>query len=103
MLEGASMPMMAVSDTILHLRIGSGSTLDLGGTMLRVRGNVDAPGTVGNGSLEMSGQNALLQGTVDALAISGSTFLQGSTTATGAISVTGSLTTGGHPLSINIP
>ncbi len=103
MLEGAAMPAMSASDTILHLRVGSGSTLDLGGHELRVRGNADASGTIDNGTLEMSGNGGLLQGTVDALLITGSTFLQGSTTATGPVSVSGVLTTGGNPLSIDIP
>ncbi len=103
MLEGASMPVLAVGDTVAHLRVGAGSTLDLGANALLVRGNVDASGPIANGILGMSGEGALLQGTVDGLDISGSTSLQGPTTASGAISIIGSLNTNGQPLTIAIP
>lgn len=102
-LFAGEMPVLSAPDTVLHIRVGIGSILDLGSHVLEARGNVDAAGVVSNGTLRMSGSGTLLKGAVDKLDISGSVVLQESTSTTGPLSVTGSLATPGHPLSIVIP
>ena len=97
------MPVLTADATAGGLRVGFLSTLGLGGFQLAVGGNVDATGTVSNGTLLMSGTGSQLNGTVDDLLVSGSTFLQGATRTTGAVSVTGSLTLNGNALSIQVP
>jgi hypothetical protein len=102
-LFGGVMPVMTANGRAGHLRLGFGSTLNQGGFNLTVDGNVDASGTISNGSLAMTGSGALLNGAVGSLLVSGSTFLQGSTKTSGAVSVTGSLTVTDQALNISIP
>ena len=68
-----------------NLRIGSGSSLSLGGFSATVRGNVESLGSVTGGTIRMTGSSALLGGNVDALVVNGAVTLQRSTRATGAI------------------
>jgi hypothetical protein len=100
---GAPMPVLTANASLLHLRVGTGSTLNLGAFTLSASGNVDGPGTLSNGTLIMTGTGTLLRGNVSALNVSGSTSLQGSVTASGAVSVSGSLTVSDQALSISIP
>jgi hypothetical protein len=100
---GAAMPVLTANASVLHLRVGEASTLGLGGFTMTVGGNLDAPGTISNGSVTLSGSGALLRGNVPALVVTGSTFLQGAAKATGAVSVTGSLTVADSAFSIAIP
>jgi hypothetical protein len=102
-LFGGGMPTLTANADVAHLRVGFASSLGQAGFLMRVRGNVDAVGTISGGTLWMSGTGTLLSGNVGALQVSGSTELQGATKATGAVSVTGSLNTNGNALSISIP
>jgi hypothetical protein len=103
----AQQPVISDGDkTVLGLvmNAGSATTLGLGGFTLTVTGDVNAPtGTVSNGTLLVSGSGALVQGTANALQVSGGIKLQGAVKATGAVSVTGSVYTNGQPLTIAIP
>lgn len=97
-------PVMAADADILHLRVATSATLSQGGFTLRVRGNVDAQGTISNGTLYMSGSGAVLRGNTDDLRVTGSTSLQGSTRATGAVNISdGSLTVKDQAISISLP
>lgn len=98
-----NMPVLTANASAQALRVASGATLGLGGFDVAVGGNVDATGTISNGSVTLSGTGALLKGTLPSLFVTGSTALQGSTKATGAVSVTGSLTVADSALSISIP
>lgn len=98
-----SQPTLTANASSLDLRVGTGSTLTLGGFNVAAGGNVDAPGLITGGSVTMSGAGALLRGSVPALFVTGSTFLQGAVKATGAVSVTGSLTVADSAMSISIP
>jgi hypothetical protein len=102
-IPGAFMPVLTANASALHLRVGTGSTLGLGGYSMAVGGNVDGAGAISNGSVTMSGSGALLKGTLPSLFVTGSTALQGATKTTGAVSVTGSLTVADSALSISIP
>jgi hypothetical protein len=100
----ASQPSLTANDSIANLRVGSGSTLSLGGFTLSISGNVDALGSIAGGTTLLTGSGALVGGNVDKLVVTGNASLQRSTTATGAVSVTdGSLSTSAYPLSIQIP
>jgi hypothetical protein len=98
-----SQPVLTESDTIANLRVGYGSSLDLGGNTLTVGGIVDAVGALTNGTTALTGSAAVLSGTVNKLVVSGGARLQRPTVATGAVSVTGALTVSNQPLSIAIP
>jgi hypothetical protein len=98
-----SLPRLTGAADVAALRVGTASTLDLGGYTLRARGNVDATGTVKNGTLWMSGTGALVNGSVPALQVTGSAAVQKAVVAGGAVSVTGSLAVSGNPLSIKLP
>ncbi|HEX8450571.1 MAG TPA: hypothetical protein VF647_00675, partial [Longimicrobium sp.] len=103
----AQQPQITDGDkTVLSLvmNAGSATTLGLGGFTLTVTGNVNAPtGTVSNGTLLVSGSGAQVQGTANAVKVSGGIKLQGAVKATGAVNITGSLYTNGQPLTIAIP
>lgn len=98
-----NMPVLTANASAQALRVASGATLGLGAFNVAVGGNVDATGTISNGSVTMSGTGSLLKGTIPSLFVTGSTALQGGTQATGAVSVTGSLTVADSALSIAIP
>lgn len=100
---GAIQPLLSADASVLHLRVGGGSSLGLGGFAVAVGGNVDAVGAIANGSVTMSGTGALLKGSVPTLFVTGSTALQGATATSGAVSVSGSLTVADSALSISIP
>lgn len=102
-IPGATMPVLTANAAVLHLRVGAASTLGLGGFTMMVGGNLDAPGTISNGSVTLSGSGALLRGNIPAASITGNTFLQGTAMASGAVSVTGSLTVADSAFSIAIP
>jgi hypothetical protein len=94
-MSGSFMPVLADSVQLQHLRVGSGSTLGLGGFRLTAWGNVDAVGSIGTGTVWMRGSGTLLRGTVPTLRITGSVAAQGTTTATGPVQVTGGGANGG--------
>ncbi|HEX5724278.1 MAG TPA: hypothetical protein VFX98_02365 [Longimicrobiaceae bacterium] len=98
-----TMPVLSADAQAAHVRVSTGSTLDLATFTLEALGNVDAVGTISNGTVELSGAEALLKGNVPALQVTGSTSLQGSTKATGAVNVTGSLTIKDQALNISVP
>lgn len=89
-----NMPVLSANTQITHLRVGSGSTLGLGGDTLTAWGSVDAPGTISNGTLWMRGSNTLLAGTVPMLLVNGSVTVQDSTAVTGWVTVVGGVTGG---------
>ena len=100
--EGENMPALTDDVDVEHLRVGTGSTLDLGSFRATVTGNVDAPGQITNGVVAMGA--GLLGGTVPGVVISGAVRLQRPTVATGAVSVRdGALTVRNQPLSIRVP
>jgi hypothetical protein len=88
---------------VQHLRVGSGSVLDLGSHLLSVGGNVDARGAVTNGTVRLTSDSGIAGGTLPSVEVAGAVHLQRPTTATGAVQVTGSLTVTDVPLSIQIP
>jgi hypothetical protein len=102
-LGGASLPALGNDASVQHLRVGSGSVLDLGGHVMTVAGNVDARGAVSNGTVRLTSDSTLAGGTLPSLAVEGSVHLQRPTTATGSVEVTGTLTIQDLPLSIRIP
>ncbi|HEY7770006.1 hypothetical protein [Longimicrobium sp.] len=102
-IPGATMPVLTANASVLHLRVGDASTLGLGGFTMAVGGNLDAPGTISNGSVTLTGTGALLRGYIPAATVTGSTFLQGAAKASGPVSVTGSLTVADSALSIAVP
>ena len=102
-IPGAAMPVLTASASVLHLRVGNASTLGLGGFTMTVGGNLDAVGTISNGSVTLTGTGSLLRGKIPAATVAGSTFLQGSAKASGAVSVTGSLTVADSAFSIAVP
>jgi hypothetical protein len=95
---------IVVSDVRLtNLRVGSGSSLCLGGFRMIAYGNVEAVGPVTDGTIRMSGSGALLGGNVNALEVTGSVKLQRATVATGAVSIAdGTLSVADKPVSISI-
>jgi hypothetical protein len=103
LIPGAAMPVLTANASVLHLRVGEASTLGLGGFTMAVGGNLDAPGTISNGSVTLTGTGVLLRGNIPSARITGSTFLQGAVKASGAVSVTGSLTVADSAFSIAIP
>jgi hypothetical protein len=81
------------------IRLASGTSLDLRGAILYASGDVDASGSITNGSLELQGSGTL-GGTVPALVVRGPTRLAARTSATTlAIQDTsGRLTINGHTM-----
>jgi hypothetical protein len=102
-LGGAPLPALTTDASVLHLRVGTGSALDLGGNLLAVGGNVDARGAVTNGTVRLTSDSGIAGGTLPSVEVAGAVHLQRPTTATGAVQVTGSLTVTDVPLSIQIP
>lgn len=101
--DTAFQPALTESVQVFHLRVGQGSSLNLGGFSVTAGGNVEGVGAISGGSVILTGGSAILNGFVPAVQITGSTRLQAPTQATGPVSVQGTLTTGGQPLSIQIP
>ncbi|HEU4560122.1 MAG TPA: hypothetical protein VFS20_19890 [Longimicrobium sp.] len=100
-----NMPLLGADAEITDLTVGLASTLGLGGFTLNATGNVDAVGTVANGTLWMSGTGVLLGGSVDDLKVDGRVTLQSPVVSTGGVSVggTGSLSVQSNGLFIQIP
>jgi hypothetical protein len=104
LVTGTFMPALTADAELTHLRVGGGSTLDLGGFALTAWGNVDAPGTISGGTLHVAGTGALLRGTLPSLVVTGSAELQGAARTSAAVSISGgSLSVSGSPLTISIP
>jgi hypothetical protein len=99
------MPVLPADAQITDLLVGYASSLALGGNTLTAWGNVDAVGTVSNGTLFMRGPAATLGGSVDELAVDGRVSLQRPVVSTGGVAVGGggSLSTQGNGLYIQIP
>ncbi|HEX8318068.1 hypothetical protein [Longimicrobium sp.] len=102
-IPGATMPVLTANASVLHLRVGNASTLGLGGFTMTVGGNLDAIGSISNGTVSLMGTGSLLRGNIPAAKVTGSTFLQGAVKASGPVSVTGSLTVADSALSIAVP
>jgi hypothetical protein len=98
-----SQPALTADATIANLRVGYGSTLDLGGHILTVDGIVDAVGPITNGTTLLASSVAVLSGTVNVLEIRGDARLQRPTVATGPVNVSGKLNVADQTLTINIP
>jgi len=104
LLPSGNMPVLDGNGALTNLDVGTGSTLGLGGYTLVVWGNLDALGTISNGTLWSRGTNALLGGSLSSVVVSGSAALQRPTVASGAVSVSdGSLNVKDQTLSIQIP
>jgi hypothetical protein len=99
------MPVLGANAQITDLSVGYASSLGLGGNTLTAWGNVDAVGTVSNGTLFMRGPAATLGGGVDKLNVDGRVSLQRPVVSTGRVSVsgTGSLSVQNNGLFIHIP
>lgn len=102
-ITSGNMPVMSANADVTNLRVGTGSTLDLNTSTLRIWGNLDSPGAITNGLTWLSGPAAILGGNVDALAISADARVQRATKATGPISITGSLSVKDQTLTISLP
>ncbi len=99
-----SQPVLPADASVTHLRVGFASSLDLATHVLTASGNVDAVGAITNGTLMLTGPNALLGGTLNVLTIPGHARVQRLTVATGAVTVTGSLSVSSdQTLSIQLP
>ncbi len=105
LITSGNMPLLAADAEIVDLTVGLASTLGLGGNTLKATGNVDAVGTVTNGTLWMSGTGATLGGSVDELKVDGRVTLQSPVVSTGGVAVggTGSLSVQNNGLFIQIP
>lgn len=102
MVTSGNQPVLSAPVTVMNLRVGAGSTLDLAAQTLTVDNNLDAPGTIANGRVLMSGTGTVLGGTLDEVVITGSTKLQRPTKATGPVTVGGSLSVSNQTLTISI-
>lgn len=87
LLGSGQQPVLSGGATILNLRVGTASSLNLSGFSLRVRGNLDAPGSITNGLAVMTGSSAVAGGTVDRLDIQGKVRLQRDLKTTGRVSI----------------
>lgn len=96
-------PVLTADTEITDLRVGFASTLGLGGFTLRSLGNVDAIGTISNGTLRMSSATGVLAGSVGSLTVDGRVSLERPVVATGPVAVSGMLTNQGQFLSIQVP
>lgn len=103
LIAGPGRPVLAGDAAVRHLRVGTGSTLDLQGYTLSVWGNVDATGPIVGGMVHMGGANGLLNGTVPSLRVTSSVRLQRAVKTTGAVSISDGSLTVMHPLSISVP
>lgn len=103
--SGPNMPVLTSDAAVAFLHVGLGSTLDMAGYTLTSGGTVDAPGTISNGLVILTGDNSFLRGFLPSVQVTGSASLQGATRTTGPVSVSdGSLTVSGtNALSISIP
>jgi hypothetical protein len=99
-ITSGNQPVLAADVTIRNLRVAPGSTLDLGLHSLTATGNVDAPGTITNGTVSITGSSRILGGNFDRLSISGDARLQRDTKATGAVVINGSLSVKDKALTI---
>jgi hypothetical protein len=89
----ASPTLPASKVVIANLRVAGGGILTATDT-LQVRGNADILGTLSGGTLQMSGSDARLNGTMKNLVVTGNVTLQGTTTANGAVTITNGPVTG---------
>jgi hypothetical protein len=104
LITGPGRPVLDGDVVVAALRVGAGTTLDLQGHALEVRGNLDAPGAVVGGTVTLSEPGSLLRGNVDGVRVTAGVALQGATRATGAVAVQdGSLAVSDRALSIQIP
>jgi hypothetical protein len=104
LLAGGRMPQLSSDADVMHLRIAAGSSLDLGGHTLRVRGNLDVAGSITGGPVQLIGAEMSIRGPLPSLRIRGRAVQQGVARLRGALSIIdGSLATDGHALSIDIP
>lgn len=102
-ITSGNMPVLAANTGVTNLRVGTSSTLDLGGFWIKIWGNLDAPGAISNGLTWLSGSNSILGGNFSSVRIDASARLQRATKATGAVSITGSLSVKDQTLTIAIP
>ena len=102
-IASGNMPVISENRALTNLRVGTGSTLDLGSFTLRIWGNLDSPGTMSNGVAWLRGASAIVGGNVPSLIIDGSARVQRAIKATGAVSITGSLTVKDQTLTIALP
>ncbi len=99
----AFQPEISADEVVSSLRVGEGSVLTLNGYKIEVTDNVDAPGSIANGTVRSTGASALIGGNFPALEVSGSARLQRPTVANGAVSVSGTLLVKDNPLTVVIP
>jgi hypothetical protein len=92
---GSYDPVLSANAQLTNLRVGGGSTFNLGGNTLTAWGNVDVTGTISNGTVWMRGAGTVLRGTIPWLTVDGTVSAQGTTTVTGALKVMGGEAGGG--------
>jgi hypothetical protein len=102
MITSGNQPVLDGDVTVRNFRVAQGSSINLSGFTMTVAGNVDAPGSMTNGVVSVTGAKAVIGGTFDRVVISGAARLQRPTTTSGAVAITGSLTLGDKPLNIAI-
>lgn len=82
-------PVLSANAQLTDLRVGGGSTFNLGGYTLSAWGNVDVTGTISNGTVWMRGRGTVLRGAIPWLTVNGTVSTQGATTVTGAVKIVG--------------
>ena len=101
---GGTQPAVTDADKTIERLVmtSAGGTLDLNGFRLTITGDaVASGGTVGDGTVAMSGSGRSIQGTFPNLLVTGSVQAGGSTTTKGAVTVTnGTLTIANQTLTI---
>lgn len=100
---GSSMPISSGGAEVLHLRVGAGSSLDLDGSTLLVRGNLDIAGEVIAGTVALGAEESLVGGELPALEVTGGAVLQRPVVASGPVSIDGSLAAPEAIITIAIP
>jgi hypothetical protein len=100
---GHHSPTLAGNSTLANLRVGSGNTVDLGGHVLSVAGNVDALGVISNGVVDIMGPSAVIGGAFGGLQVSGAARTQRTITTSAAVSIPGTLTVADQSFVIRIP
>lgn len=100
---GAALPALDGDAAALHLRVGHESSLDLGDHRLRVLGDVDAAGTISNGTVTLEGEESIAGGRLSTVEVMGGVTVLQPTTVAGPLTVSGSLVVDGGPLVIEMP
>jgi len=104
LIASPNMPVASGNISLTGLKVGFGSTLDLNGFTANVYGNVDAIGTISNGTVMLRGTSSLVGGSLPALLVTDAARLQRATKTSRAVSIAGgSLSVKDQALTIALP